>query len=154
MSTYHITGGNKLFGTVDVAGSKNTALAIMSAVLLADGITVLHNVPDVSDTRNKARLLKRFGAKVDWREGSMFIDCSRIRAGEADEETVRAIRTSFYMLGPMLARVGKVKMPAPGGCKIGARPVDFHLKGLALLGAHIELEGGVYNACAKELIGA
>lgn len=154
MSTYHIDGGRKLYGEIDVAGSKNTALAIMSAVVLADGVTVLHNVPNVSDTRIKASLLERFGAKVTWKEGSLFIDCSNIYAGEADEETVRAIRTSFYLLGPLLARVGKVELPAPGGCKIGARPVDFHLKGLGLLGADIELRGGVYRASAPHLTGA
>jgi UDP-N-acetylglucosamine 1-carboxyvinyltransferase len=154
MNIYQIQGGNRLQGTVDVAGSKNTALAIMSAVALADGVTVLHNVPNVSDTRIKAGLLERFGAKVDWEGNSLTVDCSNLHNGETDEETVRAIRTSFYMLGPLLARIGHVEMPAPGGCKIGARPVDFHLKGLALLGADVALEGGTYRATAKELRGA
>lgn len=154
MNIFQIQGGNKLQGSVDVAGSKNTALAIMSAVALAEGTTVLHNVPNVSDTRIKAGLLERFGAKVQWREGSLIVDCTDLHQGETDEETVRAIRTSFYLLGPLLARIGRVELPAPGGCKIGARPVDFHLKGLALLGATVELEGGVYRARAKELRGA
>lgn len=154
MNIFQIQGGNKLQGSVDVAGSKNTALAIMSAVALAEGTTVLHNVPNVSDTRIKAGLLERFGAKVQWREGSLILDCTDLHQGETDEETVRAIRTSFYLLGPLLARIGRVELPAPGGCKIGARPVDFHLKGLALLGATVELEGGVYRARAKELRGA
>lgn len=135
-----------MVGEVDVAGSKNSALAILSAVVLCDGVTVLHNVPNVSDTVIKARLLERFGAQVDWHEGSLYIDCSNIRMGEADEETVRSIRTSFYLLGPLLARIGRVELPAPGGCKIGARPVDFHLKGLALLGARVDLTGGQYVA--------
>src|ERR1044071_9883269 len=100
----------------------------MSAVLLAEGTTVLHNVPQVSDTRIKASLLEKFGAKVTWREGSLYIDCCDIKLGEADEETVRSIRTSFYLLGPLLARIGRANLPAPGGCKIGARPVDFYLK--------------------------
>ncbi len=126
----------------------------MSAVVLGQGTTILHNVPNVSDTRIKAALLERFGAVVQWREGSLVIDCSDIRQGDADEETVRAIRTSFYLLGPLVARIGKVEMPAPGGCKIGARPVDFHLKGLALLGATVTLEGGVYKAEVEELRGA
>lgn len=154
MSMLQITGGQALAGHVDVPGSKNCALAIMSAVVLAEGATVLHNVPDVSDTRIKARLLERFGAKVAWRENSLFLDCSTIYDGDADEETVRAIRTSFYLLGPLLARVGKAHLPAPGGCRIGARPVDFHLKGLALLGADIELTGGVYLASVDQLRGA
>lgn len=154
MSMLQITGGRALTGQVDVAGSKNCALAIMSAVVLAEGTTVLHNVPDVSDTRIKARLLERFGAKVAWRENSLFIDCSTIHDGDADEETVRSIRTSFYLLGPLLARVGKAHLPAPGGCRIGARPVDFHLKGLALLGADVELTGGAYIASAGQMRGA
>jgi len=139
---------------VDVAGSKNTALAIMSAVALAEGTTVLTNVPNISDTRIKAGLLEKFGAKIEWQGNSLTVDCTDLHNGETDEETVRAIRTSFYLLGPMLARIGKIDMPAPGGCKIGARPVDFHLKGLALLGADVVLEGGVYHATAKELRGA
>lgn len=154
MNVYQIQGGSRLCGTVDVAGSKNTALAIMSAVVLAEGETVLSNVPNVSDTRIKAALLERFGARVEWNGNSLSVDCTNLRPGEADEEIVRAIRTSFYLLGPLLARIGKVELPAPGGCKIGARPVDFHLKGLALLGAQVELEGGVFRAEARELTGA
>lgn len=154
MNIFQIQGGNRLQGVVDVAGSKNTALAIMSAVALAEGTTILHNVPNVSDTRIKAGLLERFGAKVEWQGSTLIVDCSNLHNGETDEETVRAIRTSFYLLGPLLARIGHVEMPAPGGCKIGARPVDFHLKGLALLGADVSLEGGVYRATTKELRGA
>ncbi|MEA2553943.1 MAG: UDP-N-acetylglucosamine 1-carboxyvinyltransferase [Fimbriimonadaceae bacterium] len=154
MSALIIRGGQKLVGEVDVAGSKNTALAILSAVVLAEGTTILHNVPDVSDTRIKARLLEKFGAKTEWRDGSLHIDCTNLYAGEADEETVRSIRTSFYLLGPLLARLGKVTLPAPGGCNIGARPVDFHLKGLKLFGATVELEGGIYSANGSSLRGA
>ncbi len=129
MSAYVIKGGRKLLGEVDVAGSKNAALAIMSAVVLAEGTTILHNVPNVSDTRTKAKLLEVFGAKIQWREGSLVIDCTELRDGQADEEMVRSIRTSFYLLGPLVARIGRVTLPAPGGCKIGARPVDLHIKG-------------------------
>jgi UDP-N-acetylglucosamine 1-carboxyvinyltransferase len=154
MSVLRIRGGQPLRGEIDVPGSKNSALAIMSAVLLAEGTTVLHNVPRVSDTRIKASLLEKFGAKVEWHEGSLFIDCTNIGVGEADEETVRSIRTSFYLLGPLLARVGRANLPAPGGCKIGARPVDFHLKGLALLGADVDLVGGCYVGSADRLVGA
>src|SRR5688572_7780963 len=101
MEAYVISGGRRLAGEVDVAGSKNTALAILSAVVLGEGITILHNVPDVSDTRTKAKLLETFGAKVQWREGSLIIDSTHLRNAEADEEMVRSIRTSFYLLGPL-----------------------------------------------------
>jgi len=154
MTEFKVVGGMPLRGEVEIPGSKNAALAIMSSVLLAKGVVALHNVPDVSDTRIKAKLLGRFGAKVEWHEGSLFIDATNLVDAEADDETVRSIRTSFYLLGPLLARIGYVTMPAPGGCKIGARPVDFHLKGLALLGAEVELVGGKYIAKASKLKGA
>ncbi len=154
MTEFKIVGGMPLHGEVEVPGSKNAALAIMSSVLLAKGVVALHNVPEVSDTLIKAKLLRKFGATADWHEGSLYIDCTNLHEAEADEETVRSIRTSFYLLGPLLARIGYITMPAPGGCKIGARPVDFHLKGLALLGAEVELLGGKYIAKASKLKGA
>lgn len=154
MSGLLITGGKRLLGEVDVAGSKNSALALMSAVVLAEGVTVLHNVPDVSDTRTKAKLLEVFGAKIEWRGRSLYADCTHIHNADADEEMVRSIRTSFYLLGPLVARLGRVTLPAPGGCNIGARPVDLHVKGLTLLGARIDLLGGVYTLEADSLLGA
>lgn len=154
MNAYHIKGGRKLLGEIDVAGSKNAALAIMSAVVLAEGTTILHNVPNVSDTRTKAKLLEVFGAKVQWREGSLVIDCTDLYDAEADEEMVRSIRTSFYLLGPLVARIGYVTLPAPGGCKIGARPVDLHVKGLRALGADLDLADGRYTVRARQLSGS
>lgn len=154
MSSIKIQGGRPLRGTVEVPGSKNASLALLSAVALSEGPTILHNVPQIADTRAKGELLRRFGAEVEWREKSMIIDCSHLHQGQADEETVRSIRTSFFLMGPLLARMGKVEMAAPGGCKIGARPVDFHIKGLTALGATIDFEGGVYRASAKSLRGA
>lgn len=154
MNILRIEGGRPLCGELEVPGSKNAALAILSAVVLAEGTTVLHNVPSISDLKIKAHLLEDFGAKCNLREGSLYIDSSNLMMGDVDEETVRLIRTSFYLLGPLLARIGRVKMPAPGGCKIGARPVDLHLKGLALLGAHVELVHGNYIAHADQLTGA
>ena len=153
MGAYLIRGGARLLGEVDVAGSKNAALAIMSAVVLAEGTTILHNVPNVSDTRTKAKLLEVFGAKVQWREGSLLIDCTELCDGEADEEMVRSIRTSFYLLGPLVSRIGYVTLPAPGGCKIGARPVDLHVKGLRALGAELDLSDGRYTVRASQLVG-
>ncbi|MGV3618203.1 MAG: UDP-N-acetylglucosamine 1-carboxyvinyltransferase [Fimbriimonas sp.] len=154
MDALVISGGKRLVGEVNVAGSKNTALAIMSSVVLAEGTTILRNVPDVSDTRTKAKLLEVFGCRVEWQGDSLVVDSSRLRQGEADEEMVRSIRTSFYLLGPILARTGKVYLPAPGGCRIGARPVDFHLKGLSMMGARIDLEHGQYMMETDGLVGA
>src|SRR5688500_15674479 len=98
MNVFQIKGGRRLEGVVDVGGSKNTALAIMSAVVLVEGKVVLTNVPNLSDTRIKAALLERFGARVVWEGDRMEVDCNHIFPGEADEETARAIRTSFYLL--------------------------------------------------------
>lgn len=154
MNILRIKGGRPLVGELEVPGSKNAALAIMSAVVLAEGTTVLHNFPKVSDPQIKATLLERFGAICTPREDSLFIDCSNLYMGETDEETVRLIRTSFYLLGPLVARLKKVVMPAPGGCKIGARPVDLHLKGLAALGAKVDLVHGAYVAETNGLHGA
>ena len=98
-------------------------------------------------------MLEVFGAKVQWREGSLLIDCTELHDGEADEEMVRSIRTSFYLLGPLVSRIGYVTLPAPGGCKIGARPVDLHVKGLRALGADLELSDSRYTVRATELVG-
>lgn len=154
MNVLRIEGGRPLVGELEVPGSKNAALAIMSAVVLSEGTTVLHNIPFVSDVVIKSALLERLGAKVERREGSLYIDCSDIRLGDCDEEMVRKIRTSFYLLGPLLARIGRAVLPVPGGCNIGARPVNFHLDGLARLGAHVELEHGMYVAHTDGLKGA
>jgi UDP-N-acetylglucosamine 1-carboxyvinyltransferase len=153
MNVFKIKGGRRLEGVVDVGGSKNTALALLSAVVLAEGKTVLTNVPILSDTKIKANLLERFGAKVAWEGNRLEIDCTEIYPAEADEETVRAIRTSFYLLGPLMVRTKRIELPAPGGCKIGARPVDFHIKGLLALGARLELTGGSYLAECDQLKG-
>lgn len=154
MSVLQLQGGIPLEGSIRVPGSKNAALAILSAVLLAEGECVLRNVPNVSDIRIKSQLLELFGAKIACSDAGLRIDCSNLHDARPDESVVRSIRTSFYMLGPLLARIGKVKMPAPGGCKIGARPVDYHLKGLAAMGAQIDLHNGHYVAKAKRLQGA
>ncbi|CAN5656106.1 UDP-N-acetylglucosamine 1-carboxyvinyltransferase [soil metagenome] len=153
MQALAIQGGRALRGTVEVPGSKNSALSLLSAIVLADGEVRLHNVPEIADTRAKARMLEAFGVKVGWREGTLFLDASHLHGASVDEEAARSIRTSFFLLGPLLARLGKVTLPAPGGCKIGARPVDYHLKGLAALGAEIEFRNGYYTARAERLRG-
>lgn len=154
MSFIRIQGGAPLSGAIQVPGSKNASLAILSAALLSEGTLRLRNLPQVSDIRIQSHLLEVFGAKV-WDEGdATLIDCSSLHDGAPDENTVRLIRTSFYMLGPLLARNGSVRMPAPGGCKIGARPVDFHLKGLNAMGAEIDLVDGHFEAKAEKLRGA
>jgi UDP-N-acetylglucosamine 1-carboxyvinyltransferase len=154
MSVLRIQGGRQLNGRVTVSGSKNAALAILSGVLLCEEPVTLYNLPRVSDTRTKLRLLEQVGAVVTENDDSTTIDCRNLRLADTDPEMVRQIRTSFYLLGPLLARLGEARMPQPGGCRIGARPVDFHLKGLTALGANIELSGGHYEASTSGLKGA
>ena len=154
MSVLKITGGAPLRGTVEISGSKNAALAILSAVPMVSGKITLQNVPDISDIAIKAELLRGFGAVIE-REGNvMTIDTTGLTHWVPDEAMVRKIRTGFYLLGPLLAKMGSAKLPMPGGCKIGARPVDFHLKGLAALGAKVDLIGGFYVAEAAGMKGA
>ena len=149
MEVLRIVGGTPLRGEVNVAGSKNAALAILASVPLVDGSVVLHNVPNISDIRIKLALLERLGVVSEFREGSLFINTAGLKAAELPEDEVRKIRTGFYMLGPLLMRLGSVHLPMPGGCKIGARPVDFHLKGLRALGVDIETVSGNYVASSK-----
>lgn len=154
MQAFSIHGGRRLVGTVDVTGSKNSTLSLLSAVLLSKGPIVLRNAPDIVDVRSKAKLLDSLGARIQWIDTDLHIDCSKIDSSSVDIELAQSIRTSFFLLGPLLARLGKAYLPSPGGCRIGARPVDYHLKGLAALGATIDQENGFYVAKTKGLRGA
>lgn len=154
MSVLRIVGGRELTGSVQVKGSKNASLAILSGVLLASEPVTLHGLPDVADIKIKLKLLEQLGAVVTFNGDEVTIDCGDLRFSEPDAEMVRAIRTSFYILGPVLARLGRARIPQPGGCKIGARPVDFHLKGLAQFGAEIKQTHGYYDARCGQLKGA
>lgn len=153
MSVLRIVGGRPLRGSVDVAGSKNAALAILASVPLVDGTIELSNVPDISDIRIKLALLRQLGVQSEFSGGNLTIQTAGLKAAELPEEEVRKIRTGFYMLGPLTMRLGKVQLPMPGGCKIGARPVDFHLKGLRALGVQIETVGGSYVSEAEGVAG-
>lgn len=154
MSVLRIHGGAPLVGEVDVPGSKNSALALLSAVILAKGKTTLTNLPHVRDVEIKLNLLQKFGVTVERHDDYAVIDATHLKNAEVGEDLVRPIRTSFYLIGSLLARLGHANLPAPGGCKIGARPVDFHLKGLALMGAQVDLEQGHYVGRTDGLQGA
>jgi UDP-N-acetylglucosamine 1-carboxyvinyltransferase len=150
-----IRGGIPLSGTVRVSGSKNSSLAIMAACLLAKGRTTLQNVPDIGDISTMAEMLSCLGAEVSlYPDGTMCIDAERFCVTEAPEDLVRRMRASFYVLGPMLARLGAARVALPGGCDIGARPVDYHTRGLQALGARVKIEHGFVEAFARDLLGA
>ncbi len=139
-----INGGNPLKGTLHVSGSKNTALSLMAAALLADGVSTIRNVPDLRDIVTFAHVLRITGASVvyDKETNVMSIDASSVHYPEAPYELVKKMRASFYMLGALLGRCGEARVSLPGGCAWGPRPVDLHIRGMEALGADIELDHG------------
>ena len=154
MAKIIINGGKTLSGEVKISGAKNAVLPIMSATLMCPGKFTIHNVPDLRDTRTMMQLLEITGAKTSFNNGSVTIDSTGVNNPEAPYELVKTMRASFYVLGPLISRFGKVQVSLPGGCAWGPRPVDYHLKGLEKLGAKLDLEGGNILAEAKELKGA
>ena len=149
-----IEGKKPLSGSVSISGAKNAVLPIMTAALMADGTSVITRVPDLRDTRTMIRLMEIVGARCSYDKNRLEINTSTVHNPEAPYDMVKTMRASFYVLGPLLARFGKVKVSLPGGCAWGPRPVDFHLKGLEKLGAKITLESGYIIAEAKRLQGA
>ena len=150
-----IRGGARLHGEVRVSGSKNAALPILASALLARGRSTFRNVPALGDVRTMGRLLGRLGANVtDAGKGVMRIDTTDAAGHEAPYDMVKTMRASVLVLGPLVARMGRARVSLPGGCAIGARPIDQHLKGLEAMGARIELSRGYVNASARRLRGA
>jgi UDP-N-acetylglucosamine 1-carboxyvinyltransferase len=150
-----INGGKRLQGEVRVSGSKNAALPILASALLARGRSTFRNVPALGDVRTMGRLLGRLGAEVTHGgKGVMRIDTTDAAGHEAPYELVKTMRASVLVLGPLVARTGRARVSLPGGCAIGARPIDQHLKGLEAMGARIELARGYVTASARRLRGA
>jgi UDP-N-acetylglucosamine 1-carboxyvinyltransferase len=154
MDAIEITGGKPLSGEVRVSGSKNATLPQIAAALLAPGQSTFRGVPDLADIRTLGRLLASMGARVERDGATLRVDASRIEKPEAPYELVKTMRASVLVLGPLVARCGRARVSMPGGCAIGARPIDQHLKGLHALGAKIELAHGYVEATATRLRGA
>jgi UDP-N-acetylglucosamine 1-carboxyvinyltransferase len=148
-----IKGGERLRGEVRVSGAKNAALPILCSSLLAAGRSIYRNVPALGDVNTMKKLLAQLGAEVEGK-GVTSVDTTKITNFEAPYELVKTMRASALVLGPLVSRYGEAKVSLPGGCAIGARPIDQHLKGLAQLGARIELEHGNVTAKARRLRGA
>lgn len=149
-----INGGKSLQGVVHISGSKNAVLPIMAATLLASGKYTIRNVPDLRDVKTMAHLLRIIGAQVEFSNRQLKIDTTNCNFFEAPYELVKTMRASIYVLGPLAARFGRAKVSLPGGCAIGPRPVDWHIKALEKLGARIELQHGYILAEAKKLRGS
>lgn len=149
-----ISGGNRLQGTVKIDGAKNSSLSIMAATLLTKDVCILRNVPRLTDVETMSDVIRKLGVKVEWKEGNnLYIDSNNFNNYEAPYELVKMMRASILVMGPLLARLKRAKISLPGGCAIGARPVDYHLKGFEALGAQVEVEKGYIEAKVNTLKG-
>lgn len=143
MDSFKINGGNTLRGDVVISGAKNAALPILMSAILSDEDTVIHNVPRLNDINTTIKLLNQLGAKVEWQDdNTLLINAGSIDQHRASYELVKTMRASILVLGPLLAKFGHAEVSLPGGCAIGARPVDLHIQGLKQMGADIEVENG------------
>ena len=156
MEKFIIEGGQPLRGTVTVSGNKNAALKLLPACLLTDKPIVLHNIPDIQDVRNTILLLQDLGVEMmSLGNGSWRIHAANIRKTTLDADLAGRIRASFVFAGPMLARMGQIELPMPGGDVIGGRPLDTHIQGLAALGVHVEMnQKGLFEMNADPITGA
>src|SRR5437763_7060482 len=158
MDKFVIRGGNPLLGTVRVSGAKNAALPAMAAALLTEEPVILENVPQVRDIETTRKLLVAMGAEVELGYGRAqhrTTICAReLAKPEASYELVKTMRASTLVLGPLVARMGTARVSLPGGCAIGARPIDLHIKGLEALGAQIKQDHGYIEAKTERLKGA
>ena len=153
MDKIKITGGKKLHGEVNISGAKNAALPLIASSILVNGKTCFTNVPDLMDITSIRLLLEDLGARCTPSRGGLEVDGSCINKIEAEYDLVRKMRASILVLGPLVARFGHAKVSLPGGCAIGARPVNMHLSGLEALGATIRIDHGYIEAKAAKLIG-
>jgi UDP-N-acetylglucosamine 1-carboxyvinyltransferase len=149
-----IHGGRRLMGTVEVSGAKNAALPLLCATLLCPGEHRLGNVPDLRDIQTVLQLLETLGATAVNDQGQVRVNADQVVSVEAPYDLVKTMRASVLVLGPLVARLGQARVSLPGGCAIGARPIDLHLKGLEAMGAEISLDHGYVEARAKKLQGA
>ena len=150
-----INGGRRLFGEVTITGAKNAALGILPATVLASDRFLIENVPDIQDIKNYVSIMKKMGAVIERKEDGLHIDTTGIgdcTSEEIAEESTK-MRASYYLLGALLGRNGKVELPPPGGCDIGARPIDQHIKGFEALGATVEIKGTIKMDAEHGLVG-
>ena len=154
MHQYIIEGGQTLRGSIDVYGDKNTALKLIPSTILSEDISIIHNVPDITDIRLMMEIMQDLGTKIEKiAENSFSFDNSKINKTTIDPVKARQLRASTVLLGPMLARFGELSVPHPGGCIIGKRPVDIHMEAIEQLGAKVEIRDENYYITAKKLVG-
>src|SRR3989304_2793219 len=149
-----VTGGTRLEGTVVVSGAKNSALKLMAAAVLAEGRTTLRNVPRIQDCLTMADVLEHLGAGVAWGDDGLMLDTTDVRPRETPYDLVSQMRASILVLGPLLARFGTAQVAMPGGCNIGSRKIDLHIRGLEKMGARFRSEHGFLIGETSGLRGA
>lgn len=149
-----VKGGNPLFGTIDISGAKNAAVAVLPAAIMAgSGISVLDNIPDIEDVQCIERIIESLGAKIKRDKNVVEIDSTTINTTNADSEDVKKMRASYYLIGALLGRFKRARVELPGGCNIGIRPIDQHIKGFKALGAEVILGEGYVEVVADKLVG-
>lgn len=150
-----IKGGTRLHGEVTISGAKNAVVAILPATLLINGICTIENIPNISDVQIQCKILEKLGAKIDWiTSNTARIDTTNILSYKAPLDMTSKFRASYYLIGALLGRCHNVEVGLPGGCKLGARPIDQHIKGFEALGANVEVLNGKVVASANELTGS
>lgn len=149
-----IQGGTPLSGNIRIHGAKNAALPILAASIMVEGQQVIYNVPDLLDIHVMLEILRSLGCRVELEEEQVVIDCDLIHSSHIPEHLMRQMRSSVFLMGPLLARFGRVQVYQPGGCAIGARKIDLHLRGLEALGAKIEVSQNMIICTAERLVGA
>lgn len=149
-----IYGGRQLSGHVNISGAKNSALVLMTGALLAEDTCHFHNVPALADINRMGEILQALGVKLFPSKGGLSLDSRHLTSAHAPYELVSQLRASFFAIGPLLARLGTARVPLPGGCAIGARPVELHVRGLQAMGAEVHIEHGIVQAYARKLKGA
>ncbi|HWL13001.1 MAG TPA: UDP-N-acetylglucosamine 1-carboxyvinyltransferase [Ureibacillus sp.] len=154
MDVYKINGGNRLKGTVKVSGAKNSAVALIPASILANSSVTIEGIPEISDAWTLKALLEEIGGEVNFKDGQMIIDPSQMQAIPMPNGNVKKLRASYYLMGAMLGRFKKAVIGLPGGCFLGPRPIDQHIKGFEALGAKVTNEHGAIYLRAEELKGA
>ena len=148
LTKYQIHGGRPLHGTIEISGAKNAAVAIIPAALMVDGVCRIENIPQISDVTLILQILRELGADVKTvNKNTVDVDCSHIRNRQVPYELARKIRASYYLVGALLGRFGWAEVPLPGGCDLGGRPIDQHIKGFVAMGADVDVRNGLI--CAK-----
>lgn len=153
MSKIIIDGNHELSGEIKISGAKNSAVALIPAAILAKSKSIIYNVPEISDIEYLIKIMELLNCKVDHKNDALYIDSSNIENKPIPEELSVQMRASYYFMGVLLAKFGKVEISFPGGCNIGARPIDIHIKGFEELGAKVEINKNRYKITADKLIG-